>query len=107
MKDPVIKWIFGILTVLVCAGVLGAVAQNSLISRLQTEVENLKRTSTKSEAETNREIAAKIEQEKTDDNQWQSFRREVNSIKESLQHHDRMLYTFHGKEFLQTERTKP
>jgi septal ring factor EnvC (AmiA/AmiB activator) len=101
MKDPIIKWIFGMLAVLLCAGVVGAIVQYALVASLQTEVQHLKANSKKSLQETNKELAAKKRQRQVDKSQWQSFRSEVNGLKESLQHHDRILYTFHGQDILE------
>jgi uncharacterized membrane protein YraQ (UPF0718 family) len=100
-NDPMVKWIFGMIATLLCAGIVGNIIQYALVASLQTEVSNLKANSKKSSQESNRELAAKKRQRQVDKSQWVSFRSEVNMLKKSLQHHDRILYTFHGQDILE------
>lgn len=97
------KLIFGIMGTLGAMGIAGGISMYAMVASLQTKVDHLESDSKQSTAEINRQTEKDKEQKETDRSQWRMFRQELNKVQEKWIEHDRLLYTFHGKELLHKE----
>lgn len=83
------KLLFSILGILVATGIVGGITTYAMVASLQTEVENLKKLSERSESEIHRQI----EKDKV-------HREKIKHIDKQWLEHDRWIHSFHGKDIV-------